>query len=260
MILDDIVAKKKEILQKQNYQFDMMTFTKRVQNISTKSFKQALKKKGLSIIGEIKKASPSKGLIKPDFDPIVLAKEYEKAVDCISVLTEEHFFQGKAEYLKMVHKTVSLPLLRKDFIISPFQIFEAKELGASCILLIVAILDEKTLSDFLTLTHQLNMDAIVEIHNREELRTALRVGADMIGINNRNLSDFTENIRTTVELRKYIPKNIVVVSESSIHTEKDIKILKKANVDAILVGESFMKCEDICKKAREFKRVYEGKN
>lgn len=260
MILDDIVAKKREILEQQNYQFDMRTFAKKVQGIKTQSFKQVLQRKGLSIIGEIKKASPSKGLIKADFDPVVLAKQYEKAVDCISVLTEENFFQGKAEYLKAVHETVSIPLLRKDFIISPFQIFEAKELGASCILLIVAILEERTLADFLRLTHELGMDAIVEVHNREELRTALRIGADIIGINNRNLSDFTENIHTTIELRKYIPSNIVVVSESSIHTQKDIKLLRKANIDAILVGESFMKCEDICKKAREFKRAYESKN
>lgn len=256
MILDDIIAKKKITLSKNQYKFSLESFLEKTKNIKTQSFKNALAKEGLSIIGEIKKASPSRGLIKSDFDPIALAKEYGGAVDAISVLTEEDFFLGSPKYLEQVHGTVDLPVLRKDFIISPLQILEARELGASAVLLIAAMLDKTTLSEFYKLAKGIGLDVLTEVHNKEELDMVLDIDVDIIGINNRNLYDFTEDIYTTVELRKYIPKEKIVISESSIHTTEDIKILKQGKIHGILVGESFMKCGDIMKKAQEFKNAY----
>lgn len=256
MILDDIVKQKKLTLEKSEYQFEIEGFMKQYTEKKTASFRDAISKSGLSIIGEIKKASPSRGLIRTEFDPVALAREYEWAVDAISVLTEEHFFQGNNKYLKEVHKTVLLPLLRKDFIISPLQIFEAKELGASAVLLITAILEKNVLRDFIQLAKGLKLDALVEVHDERELETALETGAEIIGINNRNLYDFSEDINNTVRLKKKIPSDKLVVSESAIHTTHDIKILKNAGVNAILVGESFMKAADIKLKAREFRDAY----
>lgn len=258
MILDDIVEKKIETLGKNAYFFDLEQLVQKKKEIKIASFKDAISKPGLSIIGEIKKASPSKGIIKPEFDPVALAKEYEWAVDAISVLTEEHFFQGNPSYLKQVHETVLLPLLRKDFIISPLQIFEARELGASAVLLIVSILDFSTLREYLKIVKGLGMDALVEVHTEKELETALEAGAEIIGINNRNLTDFSENIQTTIDLCRNIPKEMLVISESGIHTPEDIQILKQAEINGILVGESFMRTDDIRRKAREFRNAYDA--
>ncbi|MDO4301062.1 MAG: indole-3-glycerol phosphate synthase TrpC [Clostridia bacterium] len=256
MILDDIVNVKKEYLLKSEYTFDV----KRLYDAMEKpvaDFKAAMAKEGLSIIGEVKKASPSRGLIKPDFEPVKIAKEYEGAVDAISVLTEEKFFMGSPEYLRDIHKNVDLPLLRKDFVISPLQIFEAREMGASAILLIAAVLnDVRVLKEYINIARGVGFEPLVETHNEEEIELALEAGADIIGINNRNLKDFTEDIYTTVRLRELIPDDKIVLSESSIHTAEDIRILKKASINGILVGESFMKCDDIKAKAKEFKEAY----
>lgn len=258
MILNNIVEVKKQYLTTNNYAFD----TKRLYKAMEKpvaSFKEAMAKPGLSIIGEVKKASPSKGLIKPDFKPVEIAKEYEGAVDAISVLTEEKFFMGSPEYLRAIHKEVKTPLLRKDFVISPLQIFEAREMGASTILLIAAILKSKrVLSEYINIARGVGFEPLVETHNKEEIELALEAGADIIGVNNRNLKDFTEDIYTTVRLREFIPEDKIVLSESSIHTVEDIKILKQANINGILVGESFMKCDNIKAKAMEFKMAYDN--
>lgn len=163
---------------------------------------------------------------------------------------------GSINYLKDVHSAVSLPLLRKDFIISPLQIIEAAEAGASAVLLITAILREYELREFILLTRGLGLDALVEVHDETELETAIACSADIIGINNRNLNDFSEDINTTVRLRRLIPDGIAVVSESAIHTTDDIKILQASNVDAVLIGESFMKSGNIRALAREFKNAY----
>ncbi len=256
MILDDILRVKREALKKGDYRFCLEDFLESLRGQKTEGFKEAIEREGLSIIGEVKKASPSRGLIRKDFEPVEIARDYEGAVDCISVLTEEHFFQGSPSYLAEIHREVTLPLLRKDFIISPLQILEARELGASAVLLIASVLDETTLREFIRLSHGLSMDALVEVHNEEELYKALDAEADIIGVNNRNLYDFTEDIQTTVRMREKIPKGIAVVSESSIHTAKDIRILKETGVDAVLVGESFMRCADIKEKAREFRDAY----
>lgn len=259
MILDDIIAKKEIRLAQSSYKPDINRIYRAIENDKRASFYEALKKPSLSIIGEIKKASPSRGLIKADFKPVELAREYEKCVDAISVLTEEDFFMGSGEYLRQVHGAVSLPVIRKDFVISHNQILEAAELGASAILLIVAILkDSRVIEKYLELAHSVGLDCLVEVHNERELETALESGACIIGVNNRNLEDFTEDIYNTVRLRELIPKDRLVVGESSIHTAEDIKILAKAGVDAVLVGESFMRSGNIAEKAREFREAYES--
>lgn len=254
MILDDIVIRKKQTLAESTFNLENKNFPK------IESFYKALAKPGLSIIGEVKKASPSKGLIKPDFDAVAIAQEYENAVDAISVLTEEHYFLGSPKYLTQVHEVVKLPIIRKDFIIDERQIIEARQIGASAILLIVAILTQDKLVEFLQLAQSLGLDALVETHDEQEVERALLANSKIIGINNRDLRDFKVSLDTTTRLRKLIPKDIIVVSESGINTAEDINTLKEASVDAILVGESFMKCESISKKAKEFKSVYDNTN
>lgn len=254
--LEDIVINKRKKLEEKKYNINnlinqMKHYDKRP------SFYEAMNKEGLSIIGEIKKASPSKGLIrKGDFNPIELAYEYEQCVDAISVLTEEDYFLGNDKYLKEVSDNVSLPTLCKDFIISEEQIYNAKALGASCILLIVAILKKEELEKYLQLASKLKLDVLVETHTKEEIESAVEVGAKIIGINNRDLKTFKTDISTTINLRKYIPSNTLVISESGIHDINDINKLKDANIDGILVGESFMRCDDIIKQGEAFKNAY----
>lgn len=209
-------------------------------------FEEKLKKNELSFICEVKKASPSKGLICEDFDPVKIAKEYENAgASAISVLTESEFFKGDDQYLFDIANSVNLPVLRKDFIIDEYMIYEAKLLGASALLLIVSILDEKTLKKFIDLTYRLDMCPLVEIHTKNELKIAINAGSKVIGLNNRNLKDFTVDIKNSLNLQRYIPKNmrneIMFVSESGISTPEDIKILNDNEFDAVLIGESLMK-------------------
>jgi len=258
MILDRIVEKKKIRLKELNLDIKLLKEKSKMKK-SKPSFIEALKKEGLSIIGEVKRASPSKGLIKENFDPLELAMEYENCVDAVSVLTEADFFLGSPGYLKKIAKKIGTPVLRKDFIIDEVQIYEAKILGASAILLITAILDEKTLKKFIQVAETLGMDALVEVHTKEEVEKAIIAGAEIIGINNRDLKTFNVDLNTTVELAKLIPKDKVVVSESGIKSEVDIKKLVEAGIDGVLVGEVFMRCDDIGKLAGEFKGVARGK-
>lgn len=252
--LTDIVKTKRTRLEEKK--LDKSDLVNRITQIKRPSFYNAMIKNGLSIIGEVKKASPSKGLIKEDFSPLNIAQDYEKSVDAISVLTEEDYFLGRDEYLQEVSNSVTLPTLCKDFIIDANQIYNAKVLGASCILLIVAILTDCELKEYIELAHDLELDALVEVHSKDEIDRALKAGAKIVGINNRDLKTFETDIANTLELRKYIPNDLVVISESGINTVEDIKRLKEANINGILVGESFMRCEDINKKAREFKNAY----
>lgn len=254
MILDKIVEKKKETLILQNIDLEkMISMAKNTP--ARKSFYEAMAKEGLSIIGEVKKASPSKGIIVEDFRPIEIAKQYEKCVDAMSVLTEEHFFMGSPDYLRKISKETDIPLLRKDFIIDEVQIYEAKVLGASAVLLIAAILDRDTMQKYLDITHELDMDALVEVHTKEELDMVLTTNAKIIGINNRNLKTFEVSLDTTVELSKYIPKDKIIIGESGIDKIEDIEKLRDS-IDGILVGESFMRTDNIIKKAEEFKNAY----
>jgi len=198
-----------------------------------------------AIIAEIKKASPSKGVLRKNFQPIEIARTYEEnGAACLSVLTDEHFFQGNNVYLQAVHKACSLPILRKDFIIDPYQIYEARALGADCILLIVAALNDAQLEDLSGLAKHLGMDVLVEVHDREELERALYLRTRLIGINNRNLRTFETTLDTTIELVKFVPKQCIIVSESGISTPEDIAKLRAVGVHSFLIGEAFMKAED----------------
>lgn len=209
------------------------------------SFERALKGSDIAFICECKKASPSKGLIAPDFPYLEIAREYEEAGgDCISVLTEPKWFLGSDRYLKEIAQSVSLPCLRKDFTVDEYMIYEAKLLGASAILLICAILSANQLNEYLGLCDLLGLSALVEVHNAAEAKTAVQSGARIIGVNNRNLKDFTVDTENTLRLRQQIPPEILFVSESGIQCSEDIKKLRHIGVDAVLIGERLMRSPD----------------
>lgn len=208
-------------------------------------FEMVLKKDGLSFICEVKKASPSKGLIAPDFPYLKIAKEYEDAgASAISCLTEPKWFLGKDEYLKEIAKEVSIPVLRKDFTICEYQIYESKLLGASAVLLICSLLDTETIAKYIKICDSLGISALVEAHDEVEVKNALKAGTRIIGVNNRNLKDFSVDVNNSTRYRKMIPSNIVFVSESGIKTHDDIKVLIGNKTDAVLIGETFMKAKD----------------
>ena len=209
------------------------------------SFYQALKKTGMSYICEVKKASPSKGLIAPDFPYLNIAKEYEAAgASAISCLTEPFYFQGSDRYLQEIAGNVNIPVLRKDFTVDEYMIYQAKAFGASAVLLICAILDNVQLKAFGELAQDLGLDALVEAHDEWEVDRALNLEAKIVGVNNRNLHDFTVDMENSVRLRKMAPENTVFVSESGIKTSKDIRILYQNRVDAVLIGENLMRSPD----------------
>lgn len=213
------------------------------------AFEKALKKEGMSFICECKKASPSKGLIAPEFPYLQIAKEYEQVgADCISVLTEPKWFLGSDRYLQEIAETVSIPCLRKDFTVDPYQIYQAKVLGASAVLLICSILSEKQLSRYLELSHELGLSALVETHDEKEVQMALRAGAGIIGVNNRNLKDFSVDTDNSRRLRQMIPDAVVFVSESGVKNASDVALLAEIGADAVLIGETLMRAED--KKAK----------
>ena len=217
-------------------------------------FKKALSEDNISIIAEVKKASPSKGLISEDFDYLGIAKEYESAgASAISVLTEPYFFMGSDDYLKEIAENVGIPVLRKDFVIDEYMIWQAKALGASAILLIVSVLDIVQLKKYLDLAHDLGLSAIVEAHDGDEIMRALTVGAEIIGVNNRNLKDFTVDIENSINLRRCVSGDVIFISESGIKTKEDIRRLKENNVDAVLIGETLMKSDDKKAMISEFK-------
>ncbi|MDD2465936.1 MAG: indole-3-glycerol phosphate synthase TrpC [Desulfobulbus sp.] len=208
---------------------------------------------GVAIIAEAKKASPSKGIIQPDFDPVRIARNYKQGgAHCLSVLTDVDFFQGSLDYIPQVRETVDLPVLRKDFIIDPMQIEEAHAVGADAILLIAAILDTEQLRDYRLQAESLGMDVLVEVHDQRELDSALEAKSRLIGINNRNLNDFSVSLETTFTLRKNIPAEIPVVSESGISTVEDMRRLKEAGIAAALIGESLMRAGQQDQLLREF--------
>lgn len=209
------------------------------------AFEKALKEKGMSFICEVKKASPSKGIIAEDFPYIEIAKDYEKAgAAAISVLTEPKFFLGSDEYLAKIRKNVNIPIIRKDFVVDAFQIDQAADMGADAVLLIAAVLSENKLREFIKLADSFGLSALVEVHDEKELESAINAGARIIGVNNRNLHDFSVDTGNSVRLRKLAPKETVFVSESGIKTADDIKLLNKNGVNAVLVGETLMKSKD----------------
>jgi len=197
------------------------------------------------IIAEIKKASPSKGVIREDFHPTEIARSYEQAgAACLSVLTDIDFFQGADAYLQQARAACSLPVIRKDFIIDPYQVYEARTLGADCILLIAACLDNTQMNGLNELTHDLGMDVLIEVHNAEELQRTLPLGNRLIGINNRNLRSFEVSLDTTIGLLEQISDDHIVVTESGIHTHEDVACMRSNRVNAFLVGEAFMRADD----------------
>lgn len=208
-------------------------------------FEASLKKPGISFICEVKKASPSKGVIAESFPYVDIAKEYEEAgADAISVLTEPKWFLGKNEYLSEIFKAVKLPLLRKDFTVDPYMIYEAKVIGASAILLICAILDEGELKEYMTIAKELGLSVLTEAHDEKEIQMALSVGAEIIGVNNRNLKDFSVDTGNAGNLRRFVPEDKIFVSESGIMGPDDVKSAKDSGANAVLVGEAFMRAEN----------------
>lgn len=218
------------------------------------AFEKALRKPGLSFICECKKASPSKGIIAEDFPYIKIAKEYEEAgADCISVLTEPKWFLGSDRYLEEISKAVSIPCLRKDFTVDEYMIYQARLLGASAVLLICAILSSSQLKEYIDLSDHLGLSALVEVHDEKEIKTAIECGARIIGVNNRDLRDFSVDTGNSRRLREQIPPDIIFVSESGIKSADDTAALKKAGVNAVLIGEALMRAENKKQKLAELR-------
>jgi len=217
-----------------------------------KSIENKIANKQSAVIAEIKKASPSKGLLRENFIPAEIAKSYaDHGAACLSILTDKDYFQGDEEYLKQARAACTLPVIRKDFIIDPYQVYEARAIDADCILLIVAALDDETLQSLFNLAHELGMDVLMEVHDEDEMRRALKTGARLIGINNRNLRNFDTSLDTTLSMLNMVNENHILVTESGIHTKDDVQLMRDNNVSAFLVGEAFMRAENPGEKLAE---------
>jgi indole-3-glycerol phosphate synthase len=251
MYLDRIVATKREEVERLKETFRLSEAEKNIAELPPcRGFVRALterRRRKVGLIAEVKKASPSKGLIRPDFEPVSIAKAYESSgADCLSVLTDVQYFQGSNDYLTRVRDEVSLPILRKDFTIDYRQIYEARMIGADAVLLIAAILTTERLSELLKAAHSIGMDVLVEVHDQEELERVLSIGGiRLIGINNRNLKTFVTDLKTTETLIRHIPEQISVVSESGISSPAEMQWLQEIGADAVLIGEHFMRQTDI---------------
>jgi len=254
MILDRILeAKKLEVAQAKRRR-PLRELEREIAKMDApRPFADALRRSDrIALIAEIKKASPSAGVIRADFDHVDIAQIYdESAADAISVLTDEQFFQGHLDFIGDVRRVSEKPVLRKDFLFDEYQVIEARAFGADAILLIVAIVEDKQLARLLRLAEELGMSALVETHDADEVKRALDAGARLVGVNNRDLRDFSVDLHTTLRLRPLIPPEITLVSESGIHTREDVCVLEAAGVNAILVGESLMRSEDMRRKMDE---------
>ena len=254
MILDTIIAHKQQELQIEEEQVPLATLKSKLANLPpTKDFRAAIAQSGnINLIAEVKKKSPSKGIIREDFDPIQIAETYAKnGAAAISVLTDVRFFDGRLDYLSSIRQVVDVPLLRKDFTIDPYHIYQARVAGADAILLIVAALTKDQLREFMDIAESLSLASLVEVHTDTELEIALDVEAEIIGINNRDLRTFHTDLATTFSLQEFLPTGKVVVSESGIYTRADVESLREAGVNAILVGESLMRSPDIGEQVRK---------
>lgn len=251
MILDDLAAATRARVEKKKKEASFEEVKNKALKLVaseekfTFPFENAIKKDGISFICEVKKASPSKGIIAQDFPYLEIARDYEKAgADCISVLTETDYFKGEDRFLREINDAVSIPTIRKDFIIDPYMIYEAKCLGASCVLLIAALLDTDTIREYKGICDTLGLSALVEAHDETELESAIKAGARMIGVNNRDLKTFTVDINNSIRLRNLVPKEILFVAESGIQTADDIEVLRQAGVNGVLIGETLMRSSD----------------
>ncbi len=254
MFLREIVEKKKEEVEERKRNFSLWEMEERISNLPPpRSMTEAISfQPPIALIAEIKFASPSAGVIKADGDPCQIAMEYESAgATAISVLTEPNFFKGNLSYLGLVKEKVSLPILQKDFIIDPFQIFEGRASGADAVLLIAAILEREQLEDFIALTMEFHMTPLVEVHDENDLEKTSRLALPLIGINNRDLKTFRVDLKTTLRLKERIPPETMVISESGIRNPEDVRLLERAGVDGILVGEVLMRSSDPASKIRE---------
>ncbi len=253
MILDRIVAVKRQEVARLKKATPLAQLQKAVEDLPpTRAFRQAMSYRPCAIIAELKRSSPSKGRIREQFDPVQIASIYEEhGAQAVSVLTDEQFFEGKGAYLAAIKKAIALPLLRKDFIIDAYQIYESRVLEADALLLIAAILDKGQLQEYIELAEQLGLASLVEVHTKAELDKALAAGAEIIGINNRDLQTFTTDLKRTLELAPLIPQGKTIVAESGITTRKDIELLMGAGINCFLIGETLMRAHDIGKKLRE---------
>ena len=244
-ILEEIAKKTKERIQEEKRKVPLDELKEKVRIAKKGRFLNALQKEGMSYICEVKKASPSRGEIAPDFPYLEIAREYEAAgASAISCLTEPFYFQGSDRYLKEIAAAVKIPVLRKDFTIDEYMIYQANALGASAVLLICSLLDDAQLKDFRELAEELSMDALVEAHDEKEVERAGKAGARIIGVNNRDLKTFQVDVKNSIRLRKLAPPETVFVSESGIRTAEDIRRLYEQNVDAVLIGETLMRSPD----------------
>lgn len=240
-VLDKIVEYKKTVVSRDKKHMSELDFIS--DGFDTpRPFEQQIKQSSPAIIAEVKKASPSKGIICHDFNAVEIAKRYQdNNATCLSVLTDEEFFQGKNQYLIDIRQAVELPLLRKDFIIDDYQLFQSRHLGADCILLIVAILDDVQLHDYCQIATELGMAVLAESHTEKELKRAIQLPTDLIGINNRDLHQFKTSLSTTLELKDCVPETKTVITESGIHSKSDIEMMRNHGVNAFLIGEALMK-------------------
>ncbi len=256
-ILKKIIRRKEEEVAEHLALVSLEQVKQAVQQASpVRGFVNAIKTKidsgKAAVISEIKKASPSKGIMRENFIPADIAASYEKGgACCLSVLTDVDFFQGSDEYLKQARAACTLPVLRKEFIIDPYQVYEARAMGADCILLIVSCLNDRQLESLATLAMALTLDVLVEVHDADELKRALKLDLSLIGINNRNLRTFETSLNTTLDLLKTIPKDKIVVTESGIHKPEDVVLMRDNNINAFLVGEAFMVADEPGEKLAE---------
>jgi len=249
-VLDKIMAHKAQEVAHAKRQRSMADVAAQANDTSgcrcfVRTLQESLLAERSAVIAEIKKASPSQGVIRADFHPAEIAESYEKhGASCLSVLTDQEFFQGSAEYFRQAREASSLPMLRKDFMLDDYQVFEARAMGADCILLIVAALEDGLMQDLAGQSVELGMDVLVEVHNADELERGLRLGMPMIGINNRNLRDFTTSLDNTISLLSSIPDEVLVVTESGIHTPENVQLMREHKVNSFLVGEAFMRATE----------------
>jgi len=255
MILSKIIEEKKKAIEQAKSTLSLDEITKKLEGTEQRHrrfTKEISKKHHINLIAEIKKASPSGGVLRKDFDPVKIACAYQMSgASALSILTEEKFFLGKLEYIKKVKEAVDLPILRKDFIMDPYQIYESAFYGAEAVLLIADILSEEELRSLYSLSRKIGLDVVVEVHNEEDLKKALLIDAKVIGINNRDLHSFNVDLGVTTRLIKAIPEGKIIISESGIKSHEDVMFLKSIGTSAVLIGEAFMTTPDIGTKVRE---------
>ncbi len=249
-ILEKIIAQKHIEIARDSAQTSLSEMERLAALVTDKrefiaTLRERIEARQTAVIAEIKKASPSKGLIRSDFNPALIAQQYESAgASCLSVLTDQEFFQGSNEYLQQARAACTLPVIRKDFIVAPFQIAQAKAMGADCVLLIVAALEDAQLRDLSAYAKQMHIDVLVEVHDEAELDVALAAGFDLIGVNNRNLHNFETNLEVSYRLAKLLPAGKLLVTESGIHSAQDVKDMIDRNIFGFLIGETFMRASN----------------